>query len=266
MTVIETLVEDLRAETRVVDDLLQPLRPGDWAMPTPAEGWCIADQVSHLAFFDDVSVTAATDPGAFRIERAELLSLGDAFPDRVAERYRHLGDEELLAWFRSSRHGLLRQLGRLDPKQRMPWFGPDMSITSCLTARLMETWAHGQDIADALGVTRLATDRIRHVAHLGVRTMGFSFGLRHEPVPERPVRVELTAPSGELWTWGESGLDDVVRGPALDFCLVVTQRRHRSQTALVAEGSTADAWLDLAQAYAGAPGPGRPAPVLEESR
>jgi uncharacterized protein (TIGR03084 family) len=132
-----------------------------------------------------------------------------------------------------------------------------MSAASSVTARLMETWAHGQDIADALGTARTATARLRHVAHLGVRTLGFSFMLRGQPVPSAPVRVELTGPDGDSWTWGPADAADRVHGDALEFCLLVTQRRHRLDTSLRAAGPVADAWLDLAQAFAGPPGPGR---------
>jgi uncharacterized protein (TIGR03084 family) len=135
-----------------------------------------------------------------------------------------------------------------------------MSAASSVTARLMETWAHGQDVVDALGLTRPPTARLRHVAHLGVRTLGWSFRVHGRPEPTEPVRVELTAPQGGTWTWGPEDTADRVAGPAEDFCLLVTQRRHRGRTALSARGPVADAWLDLAQAFAGPPGRGRPGP------
>jgi uncharacterized protein (TIGR03084 family) len=121
----------------------------------------------------------------------------------------------------------------------------------------METWAHGQDVADTLGVTREPTDRLRHVAHIGVRALPFSFVLRERPVPDAPVRVELVAPSGESWTWGPEDAADRVTGPALDFCLLVTQRRHRDDTALEVTGPVATEWATIAQAFAGVPGEGR---------
>jgi uncharacterized protein (TIGR03084 family) len=132
-----------------------------------------------------------------------------------------------------------------------------MKARSMLTARLMETWAHGQDIADGLGVERVPTDRLRHVAHLGVRTVGFAFAAHGRPAPEVPIRFELRSPGGELWRWGPEDAADRVSGPALDFCLLVTQRRHRDDLALTAEGTTARAWLPIAQAFAGPPGEGR---------
>ena len=251
------LLSDLAAETTVVDDLLVGLADPDWELPTPADGWAVRDQISHLAFFDEAAVTAATDPERFRSEAAELVALGSGFPDAVAERYRDLPVPELARWFRDARAELLAVFSELDGKQRVPWFGPDMSIMSSATARLMETWAHGQDLFDTFGIDRPATARLRHIAHLGVRTLGFSFVLNGRDVPDSPVRVDLTAPDGSLWTWGDDDAADTVTGSALDFCLVVTQRRHPIDTDLVAAGPVAAEWLSIAQAFAGAPGPGR---------
>ncbi|WP_369597312.1 maleylpyruvate isomerase family mycothiol-dependent enzyme [Micromonospora sp. NBS 11-29] len=137
----------------------------------------------------------------------------------------------------------------------MPWYGTSMSPASMATARLMETWAHGEDVAEALDVRRTPTGRLRHVAHLGFRTLGHGFAAHGRAVPTAPVRVELTAPTGgDVWGFGPAEAADRVTGPALDFCLLVTQRRHRSDLALVAAGPVADEWLDVAQAFAGPPG------------
>ena len=252
------LLADLAAETADLDAMLAPVPAAAWRTPTPAAGWTIADQVSHLAFFDEAAVQSATDPARFRAESAALTALGDGFPDQVAARYRDLPGTDLLAWFRRARAELLAVFGAIDPGARLPWYGPDMSPASAVTARLMETWAHGLDIADALGITRAPTARLRHIAYLGVRTMGFSFALRGLPAPVRPVRVDLSAPDGTTWTWGPPEAADRVTGPALDFCLLVTQRRHRADTAVRATGPVAGQWLDVAQAFAGPPGPGRP--------
>jgi len=145
----------------------------------------------------------------------------------------------------------------LDPSARVPWFGPPMSVASSVTARLMETWAHGQDIADTIGATREPTSRLRHVAHIGVAALPYSYAAHGLPLPDEPVRVELAAPSGELWTWGPETARDRITGPALDFCLLVTRRRHRADTAVVAAGPVADQWLSIAQSFAGPPGAGR---------
>jgi uncharacterized protein (TIGR03084 family) len=248
---------DLLAETRVLDDLLAGLDDATWERATPAQGWAIRDQVSHLAYFDETAHTAAVDPERFRREAGELMELGAGFPDEVAAQCRDLPAAELLGWFRRARQEFVETFGKLDAKTRLPWYGTEMSAASSVTARLMETWAHGQDVADSLGVRREPTARLRHIAHLGVATFGFVFRLNDREVPATAVRVELTGPDGETWSWGLPEASDVVSGQALDFCLAVTQRRHVDDTALHVAGPVAAEWMAIAQAFAGAPGPGR---------
>jgi uncharacterized protein (TIGR03084 family) len=131
----------------------------------------------------------------------------------------------------------------------------------------METWAHGQDIVDALGFRRKPTERLRHIAHLGVSTFGWSYVNRQMAVPDAPVRVELTAPSGKIWSWGPEQAKDTVKGPAEDFCLVVVQRRHAADTDLIITGETARQWMSIAQVYAGPPTAGRkPGEFLKNNR
>jgi uncharacterized protein (TIGR03084 family) len=257
--VLPELLADLREETQVVDDLLSDLPPLHWQLPTPANEWCVGDQVSHLAYFDEALVTAATDPETFRTGADALMTHGPDFAAYVADRFRSLAGTELLDWFRTTRERLLEVVAGLDGGLRLPWYGPSMSTASAVTARLMETWAHGQDIAAALGADYPASMRLRHIAHLGVRTFGFAFELRGLHVPPELPRVDLTAPDGTTWTWGEPDAAETVSGAALDFCLVVTQRRHRDDTGLVTTGPVGANWLSLAQAYAGPPGSGRAA-------
>jgi uncharacterized protein (TIGR03084 family) len=256
------LTADLAAESAELYEVLSVLAEPDWARQTPAEGWTLRDQAAHLAFFDDAAVLSATDPKRYRAEADALLAQRGDLGERVAQRFRDQSGLEAFAWLQRARRQYLDVFGALDPATTLPWYGPDMSAASSVTARLMETWAHGQDVVDTLGVVRRPTARLRHVAHLGVRTFGWSFRVHGRPVPETPVRVELTGPAGEPWAWGPEDAADRVSGPAEDFCLVVTQRRHRADTALHARGEVADAWLDVAQAYAGSPGAGR-APMGE---
>lgn len=255
-TDLAALLADLAAETGALRDLIDPLPHAAWQRATPAPGWTIGDQIGHLAYFDDMAVTAATDPQAFAAIQASHAAVAEN-PDTIAARYRVLEPPELLEWFGRARAGLLEAFGGLPPSVRVPWFGPAMSVPSMITARLMETWAHGQDIADAVVAHREPTARLRHVAHLGVIARAYSYAAHGLPAPDQPIRVELIAPSGELWTWGAAEASDRITGPALDFCLLVTQRRHRADTAVVGHGPLAEQWVSIAQAFAGPPGPGR---------
>ena len=250
------LAADLAAESAVTRALVAGLDEPGWHTPTPAAGWDIADQISHLAYFDEVTVRSALHPEEFEAELAATPE--DVNPDAIAARFRDRTGAQLLGWFDTARADLLNTFANLDPRARLPWFGPAMSAASSLTARIMETWAHTQDIADALGVTREPTSRLRHVAHIGVGARAFSYAVNGKTLPQAPVRVELTGPDGDLWTWGPAEAENRVTGPALDFCLLVTQRRHRDDLALVIEGPAATEWLSIAQAFAGAAGTGRP--------
>jgi uncharacterized protein (TIGR03084 family) len=256
---LSALLADLRAEGDELDVLVSPLPDRDWALPTPAAGWTIAHQVAHLAWTDDRAMLSVTDPSAFHAEIAQWLT---ADPQGVVEAGAAEGPEtapaELLDRWRRGRARLDEALAAVPDGTKLPWYGPPMSPASMATARLMETWAHTTDVADALGMRRLPTARLRHVAHLGVRTRDFAYGVRNLTPPAEPFRVELTPPiEGEPWTWGPEEAAQRVTGSAEHFCLLVTQRINRDDTDLVATGPDADAWLDIAQAFAGSPGEGR---------
>lgn len=254
---LEELAADLDAETAALRRLLVPLSDPDWARPTPAPGWEIRDQVSHLAYIHEAAVLALEEPERFRAEVEAAAADPGGYTDAIARDHRGVAADALLRWFDESEARLVRSYLAAEPGTRVPWYGPDLSLPSALTARIMETWAHGGDVADALGVTRTPTRALRQVARLGVRTLPNSFAARGLAVPDAPVHVALVAPDGERWAWGHDAPDQV-SGPALDFCLVVTQRRHLLDTGLVARGPVATQWLQIAQAFAGPPGPGRP--------
>ncbi|SDF93425.1 TIGR03084 family metal-binding protein [Klenkia brasiliensis] len=247
MALLDGLLADLAAEGEALDAVVAGLDDAGWATPTPAAGWTVAHQVAHLAWTDEASLVAATDPDPVLPD----LSVDAAAADGAA-----VSPAELLARWRTSRTALAQALAAVPAGAKLPWYGPPMGAASMATARLMETWAHGVDVRDALDLPVPATDRLRPVAHLGVVTRGFAFGQHGLPAPAEDVRVELTAPSGEVWAWGDPAAADRVTGPALDFCLRVTQRRPRSALALTATGPVADRWLDVAQAFAGRPGAG----------
>jgi uncharacterized protein (TIGR03084 family) len=128
-----------------------------------------------------------------------------------------------------------------------------MGVRMFTTARYMETWAHGQEIYDLKKVRRSNTDRIKHIATLGVKTFGWTFVNRKLEVPGPPPYIRLVAPSGAIWEWNEPSETEFVRGDASDFCLVVTQGRNVADTPLEVSGEVATKWMSIAQCFAGGP-------------
>jgi uncharacterized protein (TIGR03084 family) len=248
--VMGDLLDDLAAEQLVVDDAVTALDDDAWDRPTPAPGWTIRHQVSHLTTFDEQAALALTDPASFEAGRDAALADRASFD--TAGPYVELPPDALLGRWRAGRAALTEAFAGVDPRARLPWYGPPMSARSCITARLMEAWAHGVDVTDALGLAPAASERLRHVAHLGVSTRRWSYAVRGAEPPPADVHVALVSPAGDTWTWGEPTLTDRIEGPALDFCLAVTQRRPLGELALVATGAAADDWLEVAQAFAGA--------------
>lgn len=257
MSLVQEVVADLAAASAELDDLVAGLDADGWATPTPAPGWTIAHQIAHLGWTDEVAAVAATDPEAFAEITREAMKDPAGFVDAAAEKGAQMSPTDLLAQWRTARESLGRALLSVPEGTKIPWFGPPMSATSMATARLMETWAHGLDVADALGVTLAPTDRIKAVVHIGVRTRDFAYAVNGKTPPATPFRFEITAPSGELWTWGPADATDVVRGPAVDFCELVTQRRAPADLDLEIIGDNAREWSTIAQCFAGPPGAGR---------
>ena len=251
---MDTICDDLQAEHQSLDDYVATLDESRWSLPTPAQGWSIRDQISHLWFFDQRAAMALRDPDEFAADTERLIAAGGTAASVVAGRA--IPGADMLAAWRADRASLLALARTVDPSTRIPWYGPAMGARSFITARLMETWAHGQDVVDALGATRVPTTRLRHVAHIGVRARPFSYLINGKAVPEVPVHVALTAPDSATWEWDGPAVDSV-RGNALEFCLVVTQRRHLANTSLQVVGAAANEWMSIAQAFAGEPGNGR---------
>lgn len=255
--ILEGVLADLEAENASIRERLAPLDEAGWRTPTPAEGWDVATTIVHLAWTDECAIAAGTDKQAWDALVLRAIEDPTGFVDAEAFAGARATGAEILARWDASRPAVIAMLRAVAPGEKLPWFGPPMSPTSMATARFMETWAHGLDIADALGAAVEPTDRIRHIAHLGVRTRNFAFGNHGLEPPAEEFRIELTAPSGELWTWGPEDAAQRVRGSAIDFCRLVTQRVHRNDTDLVAVGAQAEQWLGIAQAFAGPSGDGR---------
>lgn len=256
---MKDLTADMMTEYRHLVDLCATLSPEQWRQHTDFYGWTPWDEVAHLLFFDEAALQAVGDPARFEADTAALardFATGEEISAIARRRYGHLEAADLLALWQQRNQALVAALAGLDAKARLPWYGPPMSARSFATARIMETWAHGQDIWDMLGREREPRAKLKHIAHLGVTTYDWTFINRKLEVPQPRPYVELQAPGGELWSWGEPSEQNSVRGPALDFALLVTQRRNRADTRLKWVGEPADQWTRFAQCFAGEPADG----------
>ena len=254
---LQSVLIDLHAEHDDLDALVAPLAPADRDRPTPSPGWSIGDQIGHLWYFDRAATMAVGDAAAFATHLESLLAAAGqpgADLDAVTlDAARAMGPVELLGAWRTARRDLLETAGRVTGEARIPWYGPPMRPVTFFAARLMETWAHGQDVADALGVERRPSNRLRWIADLGVRTRSWAYVSRELTAPPEPPSIELRAPDGSTWRWGPADGTDRIDGTAEAFCLVVTQRRHLDDVDLHVEGATAREWMAIAQAFAGPP-------------
>jgi uncharacterized protein (TIGR03084 family) len=259
---VSSLLADLAAESADLDARVADLTAAAWMTPTPAAGWDIRDTITHLHQTDVDALLALSDSAGFAsfmegVRAAEADASASGHVEASVAAGRSTDPLQLLENWRADRERLTAALGDVAEGTRVPWFGPAMSVPSFITARLMETWAHGQDVVDALGQSRDATPRLRHDAEIGVRARPFAYAVNGLEMPSAPVHVELLAPGGEVWTWGPAEATQTVSGTALDFCLLVTQRRHRDDVKLTITGDDAVQWMAIAQAYAGAAGGGR---------
>jgi len=250
---MKSLCRDLKEEHETLDRIVANLTETDWDRITPFGEWSVRNEIAHLTYFDKIGHLAVTDPAGFAKHLEEFAPRADRFETDCLAAGKAVPVRILLSQWREERNILLGVLAKLDPKKRMSWFGPPMSIRSFTTARLMETWAHGQDVADTFGQEYAVSDRLKHIAHIGVSTFGWSYANRGKAIPDVGVRVELKSPSGESWIWGPEDAANIVRGNAIDFCLVVVRRRHVEDTGLVTVGEAASQWMRIAQAFAGPP-------------
>lgn len=254
MATVAEITADLAAEHDDLDAIVAGLAPEDWARPTPSPRWDVADQIGHLRYFDLAATQAIVDPDAFTAGLEESLAqLSDAGTDFALVETRAMSPVELLVAWRDGRRQLLDAAATLSEDSRLVWYGPPMSGQSFLTARLMETWAHGQEVYDTLGVVRRNGDRIRNIVVLGVNTYGWTFKVHGQEAPEPKPHLVLTAPSGALWTHGEPSEHERIEGLAEEFCQVVTQTRNIADTSLRVVGPNAEAWMRQAQCFAGPP-------------
>lgn len=247
---------DFLAESRALAAILESLPDAGFARRTQFKRWTIDDVLGHLHMFNhaaEVTLRSGEAFDSFFAPIAVKMQKGMSLAEIHTEWLDGLAGRALFETWRKGAETLAAAYARADPKQRVKWAGPDMSAMSSITARQMETWAHGQEVFDLLGRVREDADRIRNIAHLGVSTFGWSFMNRGEQSPEPAPYVRLTAPSGAVWEWNDMQADNRVEGTATEFCQVVAQVRNVADTSLRATGAAAVRWLEIAQCFAGPP-------------
>ncbi|MCK4723699.1 MAG: TIGR03084 family protein [Dehalococcoidia bacterium] len=251
---MKEIVTDLKAEQEALDSFLCTLKDEQWGLQTPAEGWTVRDSVSHIAYIDEVSVSFIRGDYTALDEAAKVDMISD---ETGPKRGRTMQPSQILKWWRDMRGTMDDCLVKIDPKTRIPWFAMPMGARAFATARLMETWAHGLDCYDAVGVEPVDTDRLRHVALIAYMARPYAYQVNGLELPDTPIRIELLLPSGKAWRQGSENASDIIRGTARDFCRVAVRRRHWKDTELNIVGSEAKRFIEIVQTYAGPPGSGR---------
>lgn len=257
MTELETVLGDLAADGDQLDRLVAGLDAEQWRRPTPASGWTVADQIAHLTFVFRLATAAATDPAEFESMTASAKDGFDRAVNTALKAFEGDSPETLLAKWRAQRASAVAGLATVPAGETVPWLVNPLPPIVLACAGIMEQFAHGQDIADALGTRLERGASMAHLVVFAVLTRDFGYQSRGLTPPAEEFRFEITGPSGEVWAYGPEDAEQRVSGPAEDFCLLVTRRRHRDDLAVTATGSLADHWLDVAQAYRGPAGPGR---------
>lgn len=248
---------DFEDESVAIHALLEPLSDDAYAQPTLFKRWTIDDILRHLHVWNIAADLALTDTEALRAFLGQMAAgiRGGRLPDFEKAYLHGLSGPALRdAWIGQVR-AMTPRFAAADPKRRVQWVGPEMSVLSSITARLMETWAHAQAVYDALGVERIDADRIGNIVRLGVNTYGWAFKNRKQEVPGPMPRLRLFAPSGAIWEYGtdEGGEMELIEGKASEFCQVVTQCRNVADTGLKTSGPIAARWMAIAQCFAGPP-------------
>ena len=248
MSDLAALVDDLEAEQRALLDVVRGIDTDSWFAPTPSWGWDVRDTIAHLADVDEMAMDT-TRGGAYAIGAVAARSAsGEDVTYRGVLKGRRMTGAEVAAWWERTTAEERSLLGSLPAAQHVPW-GIGMRVPSLVTARLMETWAHGLDVHAALGIEPVDTDRLAHVAWLATRALPYAYSVAGIEMPSAPIRVELRLPSGATWESGPPEAPDRITGEAGEYCRVFVQRCAVADTALVVEGDAATLAIRVARAF-----------------
>lgn len=247
---------DFLTECDRILGLVAPLDEAVLATPTAFKGWTISDVIGHLHVWNQAAQLSLKDEDAFKQFMRQvggIIAKGGDLNSFERVWLDGLTGQALVAQWAETYRAVAADFAEADPAQRVPWAGPSMSARSSITARLMESWAHAQAIFDVLGQERQNGDALKNICVLGLNTYGWTFKNRKLEPPQPVPHLRLTAPSGELWVFGEPADGELIEGEAAEFCQVVTQTRNIADTALKVTGPNATAWMAIAQCFAGAP-------------
>lgn len=246
---------DFRDESQALFQLIEPLKDDEFDQPTQFKNWTINQVLGHLHMWNYAADLSLRDGDQFTEFLSGLMEnmKGGSLGAAESAWLKGIKNRELLDTWHEYFTETSNRFLEADPKKRLKWAGPDMSARSSITARLMETWAHGQEVYDTLGVERVNGDRIKNIVVLGVNTFGWTYINRGLETPAEMPYLKLRAPSGEIWEWGDTSAPNSIEGAAAEFCQVVTQVRNIADTTLVVKGPVAVEWMSIAQCFAGGP-------------
>jgi|TARA_B100000029_G_scaffold295172_1_gene288485 uncharacterized protein (TIGR03084 family) len=245
-----------KEESDALYKLLINADKNSFKLKTQFKSWTINDVLYHLHVWNIAALLSLKNENEFKEFMQNFMEAVKS-GNSAREYEKILSDNteglDLLNLWKETYEKISNEFAKSDPKKRVKWAGPDMSVRSSITARHMETWAHGQEIFDQLGFERIDTDRIKNIVVIGVNTFGWTYINRNLSIPKKMPKLSLLSPSNELWEWNEDNEEDMISGSATEFSQVVTQVRNINDTSLKVSGKIANEWMSIAQCFAGPP-------------
>ena len=245
---------DFRDECNAVYSILENLKEQDYEMPTQFKGWTFNNVIGHLHVWNyaaDISLKDGDEWKNFANSALQALGNGSSMNEFEQTITKGIQGPELLSMWKEYYTDMTERFAVADPKKRVKWMGPDMSVRSSISARHMETWAHAQELYDSLGLDRINEDRIKNIVIIGNNTFKWCFTVHKKPLPSIRPYLKLISPSGEIWEYNEFSEEHKIEGLAEEFCQVVTQVRNIKDVNLKLTGSIAEEWMSVAQCFAG---------------
>ena len=245
---------DFQQESESLADALRNLNDVDFKQKTQFKGWTIEDILGHLHMFNVAADLTLEDGAKFKLFFSRIEKEMANGKTLLQSQYPWLNGMSGRILYNSWIEGSSKVAAKYviaDPKTRVKWAGPEMSARSSITARQMETWAHGHEIFDSLGINREEFDRIKNIVFLGVNTFNWSHVVNKQVVPDAMPYLRLTSPTGQLWEFGDRNDKEMISGDAVGFAQVVTQTRSFYDVNLTAIGPVANHWMNIAQCFAG---------------